>query len=130
MPSFEQFGSDLRRLMTIVNDPDCRSFCYKRLMFLSTKDQMHRILNSDKEQLEKMTVPHRDFYNVRKVDTHVHHSSCMNQKHLLRFIKSKLKKCPDEPVLTNREDPSKPPLTLREVCIVNKHNTFLCIMCI
>ncbi|GJQ15459.1 hypothetical protein GpartN1_g7250.t1 [Galdieria partita] len=115
VPSFEQFGTDLQRLMTIVNDPDCRSFCYKRLMFLSTKDQMHRILNSDKEQLEKMTVPHRDFYNVRKVDTHVHHSSCMNQKHLLRFIKSKLKKNPDEPVLTNREDPSKPPLTLREV---------------
>jgi len=39
-------------------------------------------------------VPHRDFYNVRKVDTHVHHSACMNQKHLLRFIKSKLKRCP------------------------------------
>lgn len=41
-------------------------------------------------------VPHRDFYNVRKVDTHVHHSACMNQKHLLRFIKSKLKKDPNE----------------------------------
>lgn len=40
-------------------------------------------------------VPHRDFYNVRKVDTHIHHSASMNQKHLLRFIKSKLKKNPD-----------------------------------
>lgn len=40
-----------------------------------------------------------DFYNVRKVDTHVHHSACMNQKHLLRFIKSKMKKSPDEKVL-------------------------------
>ena len=39
--------------------------------------------------------PHSDFYNVRKVDTHVHHSSCMNQKHLLRFIKSKMKRSPD-----------------------------------
>jgi AMP deaminase len=38
---------------------------------------------------------HRDFYNVRKVDTHVHHSASMNQKHLLRFIKSKMKKSPD-----------------------------------
>jgi AMP deaminase len=37
----------------------------------------------------------RDFYNVRKVDTHVHHSACMNQKHLLRFIKSKMKRSPD-----------------------------------
>lgn len=32
-----------------------------------------------------------DFYNLRKVDTHVHHSSSMNQKHLLRFIKHKMK---------------------------------------
>jgi len=39
-------------------------------------------------------VPHRDFYNVRKIDNHVHHSACMNQKHLLRFIKYKLKTKP------------------------------------
>lgn len=39
-------------------------------------------------------VPHRDFYNVRKVDTHVHHSASFNQKHLLRFIKSKMKRAP------------------------------------
>lgn len=44
-------------------------------------------------------MPHRDFYNVRKVDTHVHLSSCMNQKHLLRFIKKKLRMCPDEEVI-------------------------------
>jgi hypothetical protein len=31
---------------------------------------------------------------VRKVDTHIHHSACMHQKHLLRFIKSKLRKEP------------------------------------
>lgn len=36
-------------------------------------------------------VPHRDFYNIRKVDTHVHAASCMNQKHLLRFIKKMMK---------------------------------------
>ncbi|KAJ3117385.1 AMP deaminase [Phlyctochytrium bullatum] len=56
-------------------------------------------------------VPHRDFYNVRKVDTHVHHSSCMNQKHLLRFIKSKLKKNPKEIVIF-RDDKH---LTLEQV---------------
>lgn len=37
--------------------------------------------------------------NVVQVDTHVHHSACMHQKHLLRFIKSKLKKEPDEIVI-------------------------------
>jgi len=34
-----------------------------------------------------------------QVDTHIHHSACMHQKHLLRFIKSKLKKEPDELVI-------------------------------
>ena len=31
-----------------------------------------------------------------QVDTHIHHSACMHQKHLLRFIKSKLRKEPDQ----------------------------------
>ena len=31
-------------------------------------------------------MPGRDFYNVRKVDTHIHHSSSMNQKHLLSSL--------------------------------------------
>eukprot|EP00191_Tetraselmis_sp_GSL018_P022328 CAMPEP_0177621418 /NCGR_PEP_ID=MMETSP0419_2-20121207/27575_1 /TAXON_ID=582737 /ORGANISM="Tetraselmis sp., Strain GSL018" /LENGTH=738 /DNA_ID=CAMNT_0019121335 /DNA_START=158 /DNA_END=2371 /DNA_ORIENTATION=- len=51
------------------------------------------------------------FYNVRKVDTHIHHSACMHQKHLLRFIKSKLKKEPDEVVIFR----DGKYLTLREV---------------
>lgn len=34
-----------------------------------------------------------------QVDTHIHHSACMHQKHLLRFIKSKLRKEPDELVI-------------------------------
>lgn len=31
-----------------------------------------------------------------QVDTHIHASSCMNQKHLLRFIKRAMKKHLDE----------------------------------
>lgn len=34
-----------------------------------------------------------------QIDTHVHHSACMHQKHLLRFIKSKLKREADEIVI-------------------------------
>ncbi len=33
------------------------------------------------------------------MDTHIHHSACMHQKHLLRFIKSKLRKEPDQVVI-------------------------------
>lgn len=64
------------------------------------KFNLHLMLNADKEFLAQKSAPHRDFYNVRKVDTHVHHSACMNQKHLLRFIKSKLRKEPGEVIIT------------------------------
>jgi AMP deaminase len=60
------------------------------------KFRLHLLLSADNEFLDQKSAPHRDFYNIRKVDTHVHHSACMNQTHLLRFIKSKLKKEPDE----------------------------------
>lgn len=36
------------------------------------------------------------FHVVLQVDTHIHASSCMNQKHLLRFIKRAMKKYPGE----------------------------------
>lgn len=71
------------------------------MMFIGPqKFNLHLMLNADREFLAQKSAPHRDFYNVRKVDTHVHHSACMNQKHLLRFIKSKLRKEPDEVMLS------------------------------
>uniref|UniRef100_A0A6Q2XSE7 AMP deaminase 2 n=1 Tax=Esox lucius TaxID=8010 RepID=A0A6Q2XSE7_ESOLU len=73
-----------------------KSFCYRRLQYLSSKFQMHILLNEMKELAAQKKVPHRDFYNIRKVDTHIHASSCMNQKHLLRFIKRAMKKYPGE----------------------------------
>lgn len=45
----------------------------------------------------------------------VHHSSMANQKHLLRFIKRKVRECGDEKVILNRDDPKKGPMTLNEV---------------
>lgn len=38
----------------------------------------------------------RKTHSNRKVDTHIHAASCMNQKHLLRFIKKTLKNHADE----------------------------------
>lgn len=48
---------------------------------------------------------------MRKVDGHVHHSAAMNQKHLLKFIKQKLKYCGDEVVIYRDEHK----LTLNQV---------------
>jgi AMP deaminase len=56
--------------------------------------------------------PHRDYYNCRKVDTHIHLAAAMNQKHLLRFIKRKMKVEPDTPVIAKNGRT----LTLRDVC--------------
>src|SRR5207302_395093 len=82
----------------VMNGP-AKTFCHNRLHILEARFNLHELLNHDLEQLVQKSVPHRDFYNVRKVDNHVHHSAAMNQKHLLRFIKAKLKKGSDEPVI-------------------------------
>lgn len=84
-----------------------------------SKFYLHEMLNEMAELKELKCVPHRDFYNVRKVfptafdqcqrsfcfqtttnfhvflniqvDTHIHAAACMNQKHLLKFIKDTYK---------------------------------------
>ncbi|XP_062921357.1 AMP deaminase 2-like isoform X2 [Mobula hypostoma] len=95
-PNLQEFTADMNVLMALIINGPVKSFCYRRLQYLSSKFQMHVLLNEMKELAAQKKVPHRDFYNIRKVDTHIHASSCMNQKHLLRFIKRTMKKNPDE----------------------------------
>lgn len=90
------FFTDLHYVLRMTAAGNTRTVCHNRLNLLEHKFKFHLMLNADREFLAQKTTPHRDIYNVRKVDTHVHHSACMNQKHLLRFIKSKLRKEPDE----------------------------------
>ncbi|EHA57906.1 AMP deaminase 2 [Pyricularia oryzae 70-15] len=99
IPTLRQFYIDLDKILSVAADGPSKSFAYRRLQYLEGKFNLYTLLNEYQETADSKRVPHRDFYNVRKVDTHVHHSACMNQKHLLRFIKSKMKKCPDEIVL-------------------------------
>ncbi|KAF2773425.1 AMP deaminase, partial [Teratosphaeria nubilosa] len=99
IPTIKDFYVDLEKLLEISSDGPSKSFAFRRLQYLEGKFNLYVLLNEYQEVADTKAVPHRDFYNVRKVDTHVHHSACMNQKHLLRFIKSKMKKSPDEVVL-------------------------------
>eukprot|EP01112_Ceratiomyxa_fruticulosa_P010299 TRINITY_DN2716_c0_g2_i4.p1 TRINITY_DN2716_c0_g2~~TRINITY_DN2716_c0_g2_i4.p1 ORF type:complete len:463 (-),score=81.09 TRINITY_DN2716_c0_g2_i4:574-1962(-) len=94
-----EFYRDLSNLMKCTSFGPCKTLCFRRLRLLEAKYNLHMLLNDGEELACQKLVPHRDFYNVRKVDTHVHHSSSMNQKHLLRFIKHKLNQCPDEVVI-------------------------------
>ncbi|XP_025418247.1 AMP deaminase 2 isoform X3 [Sipha flava] len=107
-PNLDTFCRDMQRLCTMISDGPLKSFCYRRLSYLSSKFQLHALLNELRELASQKAIPHRDFYNIRKVDTHIHAASCMNQKHLLRFIKKTLKNHSDEVV-------SADGLTLKQV---------------
>lgn len=99
IPTIREFYMDLEEVLNVSSDGPSKSFAFRRLQYLEGKFNLYVLLNEYQEMADSKRVPHRDFYNVRKVDTHVHHSACMNQKHLLRFIKSKMKKFPNEVVM-------------------------------
>ncbi|CAH4034182.1 AMP deaminase 2 isoform X4 [Pieris brassicae] len=106
-----QYIQDMNVMCTMIADGPLKSFCYRRLSYLSSKFQLHVLLNELRELASQKAVPHRDFYNIRKVDTHIHAASCMNQKHLLRFIKKTLKNHADEVVTLHKGTP----MTLKAV---------------
>lgn len=108
------FLADQNIMYALISDGPLKSFCYRRLSYLSSKYQLHTLMNELKESAAQKEVPHRDFYNIRKVDTHVHASSCMNQKHLLRFIKKMMKNCSDDVVCKDKKSGKE--MTLAEVC--------------
>uniref|UniRef100_A0A7M6DPC9 AMP deaminase n=1 Tax=Clytia hemisphaerica TaxID=252671 RepID=A0A7M6DPC9_9CNID len=110
-PCIEEFMEDQKFLLALSTHGPVKSFTFRRLQYLHSKFKLHCLLNEMKELASQKEIPHRDFYNVRKVDTHIHASSAMNQKHLLRFIKKKVKKHGDDVV----EMKDGKPVTLSQV---------------
>ncbi|XP_030416235.1 AMP deaminase 3 isoform X1 [Gopherus evgoodei] len=86
-PDLETYTIDLSHVLALIADGPTKTYCHRRLNFLESKFSLHEMLNEMSEFKELKSNPHRDFYNVRKVDTHIHAAACMNQKHLLKFIK-------------------------------------------
>ena len=111
-PDLKVFVDDYHLMVNLISNGPLKTFCYRRLQFLKSKFELHTMLNEFKEISQQKSVPHRDFYNVRKVDTHIHAASSMNQKHLLRFIKKKIKTNGDMVVFNH---PAKGPMTLNQV---------------
>lgn len=88
-----------------------RSYAHKHLKLLQSLYDLHSLLNASRESSILKMNGGRDFTNVRKVDTHIHHSACMTQQHLVQFMKNKLKSSSNEVVIQqNGKD-----LTLGEV---------------
>ncbi|XP_029992504.1 AMP deaminase 3b [Sphaeramia orbicularis] len=110
-PDLETFAVDLSHVLAMIADGPTKTYCHRRLTFLESKFYLHEMLNEMAELKELKGVPHRDFYNVRKVDTHIHAAACMNQKHLLKFIKSTYQTEEDRVVLEKNGQK----MTLKEV---------------
>uniref|UniRef100_UPI00398F4D95 AMP deaminase 3 isoform X3 n=1 Tax=Pristiophorus japonicus TaxID=55135 RepID=UPI00398F4D95 len=110
-PDLQTFTLDLSHVLALIADGPTKTYCHRRLNFLGSKFYLHEMLNEMAELRELKGVPHRDFYNVRKVDTHIHAAACMSQKHLLRFIQQTNKNEADRIVL----EKNGRQLTLREL---------------
>ncbi|XP_039663609.1 AMP deaminase 3b isoform X1 [Perca fluviatilis] len=110
-PDLETFAIDLSHVLAMICDGPTKTYCHRRLNFLASKFYLHEMMNEMAELKELKCVPHRDFYNVRKVDTHIHAAACMNQKHLLKFIKTTYQTEADRVIL----EKGSQQLTLKEV---------------
>lgn len=84
--TFEEYLNALNDILSIVGNGPVKTFCYRRLQILKARFDLHLWLNDTAESGEIKSVPHRDFYNVRKIDNHVHHSACMSQVLYYTFI--------------------------------------------
>eukprot|EP01134_Creolimax_fragrantissima_P004378 CFRG4378T1 len=109
--SLYKYYKDLNWLMALAMDGESKSYCFRRVKYLQQSFDIHLLLNELEELKQQKNVPHRDFYNVRKVDTHIHLAGMMTQKHLLRFIKKKMRTSGDEEVIVRNDKL----LTLAEV---------------
>ena len=68
----------LRRILRISSMGPVKTFSHHRLLLLEQKFNLHVQLNADKEFLAQKSAPHRDFYNVRKVQKLLHCNGCSN----------------------------------------------------
>ena len=90
VPNMFEFIKDLAFILEQTHNVSNKSLAHTRLDILENKFKMHLSFNREKENLQLQAITHRDFYNVRKVDTHIHHSACMRAKQLLEFITNKI----------------------------------------
>lgn len=110
-PTLDEFYDDMEAFFAIRTEGSVVSFAYSRLTMMKSRFEIYTMLNHEAEMEAQRLTPHTDFYNIRKVDTHIHHSAAMNCKHLLRFMKRKLKNHGNDVVIKeNGKD-----VTLKEV---------------
>ncbi|KAF3422418.1 hypothetical protein E2986_11305 [Frieseomelitta varia] len=104
---------DNRILLRAAKDLEERRSHYEPSLGPGIPDDVDHLFNLEENDF----VPHFQRVSISGedtsgVDTHIHAASCMNQKHLLRFIKKTLKNHADEIVTCSKNGET---MTLREV---------------
>jgi hypothetical protein len=88
----------------------CAAVCPVRVFCLQY--QMYLLLNGELETESSRDDP-RDFYNIDKVDNHIHIAAAMTSRHLLQFIKKKAKTAANDVVM--KDPKTGAPQTLGQV---------------
>nr|XP_010342354.2 AMP deaminase 1 isoform X3 [Saimiri boliviensis boliviensis] len=65
-PNLDTFLDDMNFLLALIAQGPVKTYTHRRLKFLSSKFQVHQMLNEMDELKELKNNPHRDFYNCRK----------------------------------------------------------------
>lgn len=69
IPSLREWYIALDKVITAAADGPSKSYAFRRLQFLEKRYELYALANEYQETVDSKKVPHRDFYNVRKVDS-------------------------------------------------------------
>ena len=85
--SFEAFQTDLDSIIALNKNGPVNTTCYIRLKTIIKRFELYEIENQNYEKKQVKMTKSMDYYRVRKIDNHIHHSACFTQTHMLEFIK-------------------------------------------
>eukprot|EP00054_Salpingoeca_dolichothecata_P024789 m.170116 g.170116 ORF g.170116 m.170116 type:complete len:706 (+) comp25139_c0_seq1:109-2226(+) len=100
LPTYADFVDDLTFVMDTANDGPARTFAYRRLKVLESKFTLHYQTWRCEERAQ-LNGNGTDFFQICKVDTHVHLAGAVPSRVLLKFIKDKLENESTRIVLKN-----------------------------
>ncbi|SCV00282.1 LANO_0F06106g1_1 [Lachancea nothofagi CBS 11611] len=89
------FGEHFEKLAGYIESEEFNFLAVKRTEYLLHRFHLFQQLQGCAEVRETRLVPHRDFYNIRKVDQNYILSGCFSQRQLNEFIWEKLNLEPD-----------------------------------
>ncbi|KAG5439820.1 hypothetical protein PCANB_000102 [Pneumocystis canis] len=96
VPSVAEFCMDLKEIISLSVNGPIKTFSANRLQYLEEMWNLYSLYYGKEEIFKTRDIHHRDFYNVVKVDTHIHHDAATTQQKLVQFMKSKLENFPND----------------------------------